>query len=269
MTTNVTLTTAGDTTTLVLTGGAPGQGIPLGGTTGQRLVKASDTAYDTEWSDVFDVLKLNTTAGVVVETGQIAWNATERTFDGGINGVTLQFGQEMHFPPVKNGTGSTITNGTVVMAIGSEGNSGVIVVGPAVADGTYRPELIMGVVTEDIAAGGTGFVTVFGKVRSLDTSMFNDGDILYADPATPGGLTATEPQAPNITVQIAFVNNSHAQVGTLTVRPIVIRRDVAHLVDVPASATASGAYGDFSLDANYVYFCVATDTWRRVALSTW
>ena len=31
--------------------GDPGEGVPTGGTTGQMLVKASDTDYDTEWAD--------------------------------------------------------------------------------------------------------------------------------------------------------------------------------------------------------------------------
>lgn len=34
------------------TPGPPGVGVPAGGTTGQSLVKASDTDYDTEWDDV-------------------------------------------------------------------------------------------------------------------------------------------------------------------------------------------------------------------------
>ena len=37
----------------------------------------------------------------------------------------------------------------------------------------------------------------------------------------------------------------------------------------PASAGASGNKGDICWDANYVYVCVATNTWKRSALSTW
>lgn len=37
----------------------------------------------------------------------------------------------------------------------------------------------------------------------------------------------------------------------------------------PASATASGNKGDFCWDTNYLYVCVATNTWKRTALSTW
>jgi hypothetical protein len=37
----------------------------------------------------------------------------------------------------------------------------------------------------------------------------------------------------------------------------------------PASATASGDKGTISWDANYVYVCVDTNTWKRSALETW
>lgn len=40
-------------------------------------------------------------------------------------------------------------------------------------------------------------------------------------------------------------------------------------VVAPASATADGTKGDIQMDANYIYICVATNTWKRVAISTW
>lgn len=41
------------------------------------------------------------------------------------------------------------------------------------------------------------------------------------------------------------------------------------LVAVPLSATASGTTGQVSFDSQYFYVCVNTNTWKRVALSTW
>lgn len=38
---------------------------------------------------------------------------------------------------------------------------------------------------------------------------------------------------------------------------------------VPASATASGTAGQVAYDADYIYVCVAADTWKRAALMTW
>ena len=37
----------------------------------------------------------------------------------------------------------------------------------------------------------------------------------------------------------------------------------------PASATASGVAGTIAWDNGYIYICVATDTWKRVAIATW
>ena len=37
----------------------------------------------------------------------------------------------------------------------------------------------------------------------------------------------------------------------------------------PASASASGTAGTITWDADYVYVCTATNTWKRVAISTW
>jgi len=39
--------------------------------------------------------------------------------------------------------------------------------------------------------------------------------------------------------------------------------------NAPASASANGTTGDISFDVNYVYVCVATNTWKRAALATW
>ena len=37
----------------------------------------------------------------------------------------------------------------------------------------------------------------------------------------------------------------------------------------PASATDTGNPGEICWDSSYIYVCVATNTWRRVAHSTW
>lgn len=37
----------------------------------------------------------------------------------------------------------------------------------------------------------------------------------------------------------------------------------------PASASDTGTEGEIRVDANYIYVCTATDTWKRVAIATW
>ena len=49
---------------------------------------------------------------------------------------------------------------------------------------------------------------------------------------------------------------------TLGVRPVLPTH-------TPASASATGIAGEVAWDANYIYICTATDTWKRVAVSTW
>jgi len=41
------------------------------------------------------------------------------------------------------------------------------------------------------------------------------------------------------------------------------------IVGAPASASASGTAGEVRIASGYAYFCVATDTWQRVAIATW
>ncbi len=40
-------------------------------------------------------------------------------------------------------------------------------------------------------------------------------------------------------------------------------------VSVPTTTTSPGLRGYFALDTNFLYECTATNTWRRIPLSTW
>jgi hypothetical protein len=36
---------------------------------------------------------------------------------------------------------------------------------------------------------------------------------------------------------------------------------------IPATATSTGTLGQLAYDTNYIYLCVATNTWKRAAIS--
>ena len=55
-------------------------------------------------------------------------------------------------------------------------------------------------------------------------------------------------------------------IGKLDVNSDVIRLRTAK---TPASASAAGNAGDICWDASYIYICIATDTWERVAIPSW
>lgn len=46
-------------------------------------------------------------------------------------------------------------------------------------------------------------------------------------------------------------------------------RPSALATKTPSSAAASGVAGTVVYDSSYIYVCVATDTWKRVAIATW
>ena len=176
-------------------------------------------------------------AGVSVEAGQVAWNVDEQTLDlGKGGGVVLQLGSET-LMLCRNSTGTQIANGKAVRFAGTLGNSGRLLVAPMVADGTYPGYVFFGVTTEAIAAGEDGFVTTFGKVRQVNTLAFEEGDILWCDPATPGGFTKTEPAAPNLKLPVAAVI-SKATNGIIMVRSNTGQR-LQDLHDVEANGGKS------------------------------
>ncbi len=65
---------------------------------------------------------------------------------------------------------------------------------------------------------------------------------------------------------VGIATTSSAATAKLDVNSDAIRLRTAK---TPASASATGNAGDICWDANYVYVCTATNTWKRAALSTW
>lgn len=68
--------------------------------------------------------------------------------------------------------------------------------------------------------------------------------------------------------------DSSGNVGIGTSSPTAkldVSSDVIRLrtAKTPASASATGNAGDIAWDSSYIYVCVATNTWKRVAIATW
>jgi hypothetical protein len=160
--------------------------------------------------------------------------------------VVLQVGQEIHYY-AKNTSGGTIANGTPVMFTGTVGASGKLTFGKAVADGSVLPEYMMGVATEEILNNEFGYVTSFGLVRGFNTTgspygeTWNDGDLLYFDPATAGTWTNIQPSAPAIHQPVAVVVNA----GSGGSGSIFVRMQVSpHIEDLTNVEAPSPSDGD-------------------------
>jgi hypothetical protein len=211
-----------------------------------------------------DYIDFNTSATVTQPVvGRLSWNNTDGTLDLGMKGgnVTQQIGQEI-FYEVRNETGTTINNGTVLYASGVTAGSGRITASPYTADGSVREVRLLGMATEDISNGVNGFVTHFGYIRGLDTrgtapsaiavgdEDWSVGDILYAHPTVAGKLTNI---APKHEISIAIVIIRHQSTGIVFIRPT----SYGHMEDIHDVEFNSLSTGDLLI------YDSGSDYWRN------
>jgi hypothetical protein len=207
--------------------GAPGQGVPVGGTTGQVLKKLSNTNYDTYWAvDAGGISSIGLTmpAAFNVANSPLTANGTLAVTGAG---STTQYidgtGALQTFPltlpvlqEVRNQTGATLDAGTVVYINGATGNKPTVT--KAIATGDATSAQTLGMVSAAIANNGTGYVVVIGTCSGLDTSAFTEGQQLYLSYTTAGAVTTTKPYAPYHLVYIGIVTRAHPTLGTVEVR---------------------------------------------------
>ena len=121
-------------------------------------------------------------------------------------------------------------------------------------------------------------LSVSGHPFRIQTSGNNTSGTLYtsgithsdgstgnsAHNKTSGRITFTVPyDAPNtLYYQCEYHSGMHGKF-------IIVDSTTSAAATVPTSASDTGTAGDIAYDSNYVYICVATNTWKRSALSTW
>ncbi len=224
-----------------------------------------------------------TPESVPTTTGTVAW-AGGTTLGIQMTANVLQRVGESQYFYIK--ADSTITKGQLIMFTGAVGASGVIKGAPAtgLTDGQY----LMGVAAENIAANGFGLVTSFGHVRGWNTTgspvgeTWVDGDILYYNPSIAGGLTKTQPTAPNVKATIAVVVNaapagsgdvfvrvstgsvlggtdSNVQFGTLATNDLIQYNGTIWTNVTPASVINSAGGAPVTKTANFSV--AAGETW--------
>jgi hypothetical protein len=151
--------------------------------------------------------------------GTIMWNSEKEMLELVTAAGNIDMNEDLFFHCI-NQTGSNIAKGVAVMYAGAVGASGKIKIAPAVADGTFASIVVLGITYEAINNGDEGKVLIIGTVRGIDTTVYGTaGQILYIDPSSAGGLTTTEPSAPNLKYPIAATLDSKNN-GNLVVRAI-------------------------------------------------
>lgn len=164
-------------------------------------------------SQTTDYLQFNPYFSYAPKIGKLGWNGGS-TLNFGMTSQTVQSIGEDQFIYIK--ASAAITAGQVIMFTGAVGASGVLQGAPA--SGVIPSSYIMGVACENIPLNGFGVVQSFGLIQNLNTNAWAPGTVLYYDPTVTGGLTSTQPLAPNTKVQLAAVVNQGLGNGSIFVR---------------------------------------------------
>lgn len=173
-------------------------------------------------------ISFDTTAGVAVDEGELAWNDVAKTLDLGVGGGSVvQIGQEV-FIRVVNQSGSTLVDGEMVYITGSQGSRPTV---DRVIATSITADMTIGMVTQEIPNNNQGFITNLGIVRNLDTSSFTEGDDLWVSDTVLGGVTNVKPSPPNQAVHVGFVVREHGTLGSVFVR-ILKEEQLTELHDV-------------------------------------
>jgi len=185
------------------------------GTTGKLIQDSGITIDDNNNSSGTLSQTFADGTAVTVAAGKMWYNDTTGSWNLGMGGgnVTQQVGEEL-YRYGKASSAITESPLQLVYKTGVVGASGEITFAPAVS-GITDYDQIIGCATEDIALNSWGRVTTYGVVRNITTNgtaygeTWADNDDIYYNPAT-GGLTKTEPVAPNIKLFVGTVINAAA-----------------------------------------------------------
>ncbi|WWD14366.1 tail fiber protein [Klebsiella phage RareGolfball] len=140
------------------------------------------------------------------------------------------------------------------------------------------PYIAMGIpayVESGSSTSYSGSTRVYSRVMNSDGTASNQyildavvgaaGDTLVINQSKISGYVVKgDVTFNNVTVSTVTASGL-IKAGRITVG----ENTVGSIVAVPASATALGTPGQWAVDASYLYVCVASNTWRRVAVASW
>lgn len=182
--------------------------------TDNTLIRANGAARGTQASGItvddnnnmtgVNTLVFNAISAPSHTEGLLYYDTDKKAFTGFVaeGDVSLQIGEEIWLP-VRNISGGDITNGQLVYINGSD--SGKPTIALAKSDTSAATITVIGMATHTIENNSNGYITVFGTVRSLNTSTYSEGDVLYVSATTAGAYTNVKPTYPNYTIEVATV----------------------------------------------------------------
>lgn len=120
-----------------------------------------------------------------------------------------------------------------------------------------------------IGNGSSKHFSINHKLNTTDISVISrDTSGLFDFPKVVYNIIDSN----NITVDYSSPPNNSSRFVTVFAglggqKDLVSFDDIS--VDVPPTPSSPGRYGDMAWDEEYIYICIAADTWKRSALSSW
>lgn len=151
------------------------------------------------------------------DTLEILHKDGNRTYTGLDNYIRVQ----------NNGSGGTITKGTLLQFSGVDATNVIPLAKPYINNANALPLYVIGVAANTISPNSINRAMILGELEDVDTtgSVSNEnwqvGDLLWSNPSIPGTLTKVKPTAPNVVISVASVTKVGITDGRLLVRPTI------------------------------------------------
>ena len=184
--------------------------------------------------------------------GRLWYDSTQKTlaYYNDVTNNLIHIGQEVQVKVINN-TGSTIAIGSPVYITST--SSGQIYPNVALAKADVQAtSAVIGLTTQAITTGSTGYVTTVGILQPCNTGMFTVGDVLYLSPYSAGQLMNTVPPTGYV-VQIGIVAYSNTPNGSIYVRQAKSYVTAAQIV-----GTVAVANGGTGMAAGYTVATLPT-----------
>ena len=218
----------------------------------QTVIKVRrDTAAN--WTSVNPVLAAGE-MGLETDTNLLKFGNGSTTWTGLTYPATSQVMRQY----VKNSSGSAMTKGQAVYVSGANGSNALISLSKADAESTSSKTF--GLLAQDLANNGLGYVITDGLLAGLNTSTATIGDAVWLSPTTAGGHVyglANKPVAPNHMVYLGIVTRVHATQGEILVK-VQNGYELEELHNVAISSVAN---------KQVLQYDSATSLWKNATIS--